>query len=59
MYCVTYNTLYGGNPLGIIFDKVDEYIRKYDELNIQHYLILFKNMRKFLIELGAYFVKKQ
>ena len=59
MYYVTYNTLYGGNPLGIIFDKVDEYIRKYDELNIQHYLILFKNMREFLIELGAYFVKKQ
>ena len=59
MYYVTYNTLYGGNPLGIIVDKVDEYIRKYDELNIQHYLILFKNMREFLMELDAYFVKKQ
>ena len=40
---VAYKTPYGTNPLGIVFDKVDGYIRKYDK---SRYLALLYSNEK-------------
>ena len=50
IYNVACKTLFGRKALQIMFDKVDQYIRKYDSIN---YLALFHSDEKhenFLIE---------
>ena len=50
IYDVAYKTPYGAKPLRIVFDKVDGYLRKYDETKD---LALFhlKNLKEYLTEL--------